>query len=64
LFILSVDHDGQASADLQAIDGDVGGQQDEHVAAKNDVARLNGAQLADITEFGISTLLARHHVEP
>jgi hypothetical protein len=25
----------------------VGGQQDEHVAAKNDVARLNGAQLAD-----------------
>lgn len=47
LFILLVDHDGQAGADLQAVDGNVSGQQDAHAASKDNVVRTDGAQLPD-----------------
>ena len=42
LVILLVDNDGQASADLQAIHGEIAPKQDAQVAAKDDVVRING----------------------
>jgi hypothetical protein len=45
--ILVVDNDGQASADLQAIHGEIAPKQDAQVAAKDDVVRINGPQIAD-----------------
>ena len=47
VFILLVDYDGQAGADLYAINGEMGGQHDVKAAAKNDVIRMDGPQLAD-----------------
>ena len=46
-FILLVNYDGQAGTDLQAIHGEMGEQEDAQFAAKDDVARVDGAQLAD-----------------
>jgi len=47
VFILLVDYDGQAGADVYAINGEMGGQHDVKAAAKNDVIRMDGPQLAD-----------------
>ena len=47
LLIFSVDYDGEASADLQAVDGDMSGQLDAHAASKDNVVRTDGAQLPD-----------------
>ena len=53
VFILLVDYDGQASADLY-IDGEMGGQHDVKTAAKNDAIRMDGPQLAD--NYGVRHL--------
>ena len=54
MFILLVDYDGQAGADLY-IDGEMGGQHDVKAAAKNDVIRMDGPQPAD--NHGVRHLL-------